>query len=531
MNPLLELRAISKSFGAVRALENITFSVNAGEIHCLLGENGAGKSTLCNLIFGVHQPSSGAIKLQGQDFRPTSPAVALQFGIAMVHQHFSLVPTLTAVENLMLGRVSGILQREAFTAKVKRLSAEFNIQIDFDRPIEELSVGDRQRLEILKCLIHNPLLLVLDEPTAVLPPEEIEALLQLCRRMVQQGCGVILVTHKLAEVTQIADRITVLRNGRIVSTPAADTADTHTLIQAMIGRDLRTINDAVSTAFGVEDTVSASKGYSTRVQQPVETKNALSVQDLSFRDRNGILRLNQISFSVQAGEIVGIAGVEGNGQTELGEILAGLEHPSSGQIWVGTQNLSQRSPVEITAAGVGIVPEDRHAIACIEDLSVSENLFLSKLDQFQRFGILQRRALTQAAQKLMTAFDVRAATPDAPMKSLSGGNQQKVVLARELSIQPLKFLLAAQPTRGLDVGAIDAIFSRLREVKHNGTGILLISSELDELLALSDRILVLYRGQIVGEMSAISENRAAIGALMSGHQPEKHLSNHSFIKE
>lgn len=527
--PLLELFNIAKRFGTVQALEHVTLSVNAGEIHCLLGENGAGKSTLCNLIFGMYRPSVGEIKLRGQALYPTNPAAALQAGIAMVHQHFSLVSTLTAIENLMLGRVSGRLEREAFTAKVKHLSAEFNIQIDFDRVVEELSVGDRQRIEILKCLMREPLLLVLDEPSAVLPPQEIGALLHLCRRVASKGCGVILVTHKLAEVTQIADRITVLRNGRVVSTVQTDTTvDTKWLIQAMIGREMQTANDAVVATFGVDDAELINADRSALDLQR-DAADALSIKALSYRDRADTLRLDQISFNVRRGEIVGIAGVEGNGQAELGAILAGLERPLSGQILIGCKDLSGCSPAEMTAAGVGIIPEDRHAIACIEELSVAENLFLGKLNQFQRFGILQRQALIAAAQTLMTAFDVRASTPDAPMRSLSGGNQQKAVLARELSIHPLRFLLAAQPTRGLDVGAIDAVFSRLREAKQTGTGILLISSELDELLALSDRILVLYRGQIVGEMAAVAQNRAVIGALMSGHRQGTEEFEHMIV--
>jgi len=521
--PLLELAGLTKRFGTLTALDGVSLSVDRDEVHCLLGENGAGKSTLCNLIFGVHQPDAGEMLLQGHPFRPTGPADSLAAGVAMVHQHFSLVPTMTVVENLLLGRSRGVLTRTAFGGRVLELAAEYGLQVDPDRRVGDLSVGERQRVEIVKCLMRNPHLLVLDEPTAVLPPEEIGALLALCRRVAASGRGVLLVTHKLAEIARVADRTTVLRAGKVVESVSMANADMRSLVRAMVGRDLGSLDSIAAVSLGVEPgapraTPPAWKpapAGSPIGQRPRE--DALVLDGLGFRDVAGTLRLDSVTIIVRPGEIVGIAGVEGNGQAELGAIIAGLARPTAGRIFVGGRELTGRPPAEITAAGVGIIPEDRHAVGSIGEMSVAENMFLGQLRRFTRLGLLRRRALNEAALDLMKEFDVRAHGPDTPMARLSGGNQQKAVLARELTLDPLVFLLAAQPTRGLDVGAVDAVYGRIRAVRERGTGILLISSELDELLAASDRILVLYRGRIVGEMVAEARHREAIGSLMSGH--------------
>jgi simple sugar transport system ATP-binding protein len=524
---LLELAGITKRFGAVTALHEVSLSVRAGEVHCLLGENGAGKSTLCNVIFGVHAPDAGVMRLHDRPFSPAGPADSLAAGIVMIHQHFSLVPTMSAVENLMLGPLRGRLRREEFATRIRALTAEYRLDVDVDRPVGDLSVGERQRVEIVKCLVRNPQLLVLDEPTAVLPPEEVGALLAICRRVAAGGRAVILVTHKLAEIASVADRTTVLRAGRVVESVEMAGADMRALVRSMVGRDIVSLDATAAATLGVATapTAAPAPGPDPEVTGPVARRpsggrppeDALVLDGVSFRDAAGSLRLDSMTIVVKPGEIVGIAGVEGNGQSELGMILAGLARPSAGRVFVGGRNLTGRSPGEITAAGVGIVPEDRHGVACIDGMSVAENLFLGRLQRFSRFGLVRRKALTAAAADMMSRFDVRASGPGAPFSALSGGNQQKAVLARELSVDPLVFLLAAQPTRGLDVGAVSTVYGHIRAARARGAGVLLISSELDELIAVADRILVIYRGRIVGEMAAAPGNREAIGGLMSGH--------------
>ena len=523
---MLELQGITKRFGNVTALDDVSVTVRAGEVHCLLGENGAGKSTLCNVIFGVHAPDAGAMRLLDRPFRPTGPADSLEAGIVMIHQHFSLVPTMTAVENLMLGPLRGRLRREEFAARIRALTAEYHLDVSLDRPVGDLSVGERQRVEIVKCLVRNPQLLVLDEPTAVLPPEEVGALLAICRRVAASGRGVILVTHKLAEIASVADRTTVLRAGRVVESVEMARADMRALVRSMVGRDIVSLDATAAATLGVADAPAA--GAAVAAPDPTAPaarrasggrlpEDALVLDGVSFRDAAGAVRLDGVTVVVKPGEIVGVAGVEGNGQSELGLILAGLARPTEGRVFVGGRNLTGRLPGEITAAGVGIIPEDRHRVACIAGMSVAENLFMGRLRRFTRWGLLRRKALTSAAADLMARFDVRARGPEAPISELSGGNQQKAVLARELSVEPLVFLLAAQPTRGLDVGAVSTVYGHIRAARARGAGVLLISSELDELIAVADRILVIYRGRIVGEMAAAPGNREAIGSLMSGH--------------
>jgi simple sugar transport system ATP-binding protein len=504
---VLGLARVTKRFGSFIALEDVSFDVRGGEIHCLLGENGAGKSTVCNIVFGVHRADAGSLQLHGQLFQPRGPAHALASGVAMVHQHFSLVGNMSAIENMMLGRARGRLGPVAqrMRARVTQLAEEFALEVDLDRPVEELSVGERQRVEVLKCLLDSPRLLVLDEPTAVLPPREVSGLLAMCRQVAGKGCAVVLVTHKLAEIAEIATRTTVLRRGRVIETVAMKGAesDLAALVRSMVGREVRPLDFAKGGPAG--------EG---------ERREALRVKDLVVKDDTGATRL-EVSFSVRRGEIVGLAGVEGNGQPQLGMVLAGLLAPHAGSVSVAGYDVTGKKPRELTALGVGIVPEDRHAVGCHLGLSVAENLFLGDLGRFTRLGLLRRDRLAREAEARMKAFDVRAGSADALMGSLSGGNQQKVVLARELSLDPLRFLLAAQPTRGLDVGAVEAVYSQIRAARDRGAGVLLVSSELDELIAVADRILVIYKGRIVGELPAARECREAIGALMSGHRDEE----------
>jgi simple sugar transport system ATP-binding protein len=516
---LLELSGLTKRFGSFTALDNVNLDVESGEVHCLLGENGAGKSTLCNLIFGVHKPDAGSISLGGEAFHPAGPAEALHNGIVMVHQHFSLVPNMSVAENLMLGRSGPKLEPRIVIDRMAELAAEYDLRIDPRVRIEDLSVGERQRVEIIKCLLGDPRLLVLDEPTAVLQPDEIDALLAICRQLVERGKAVLLVTHKLGEIKRIADRTTVLRLGKVVETVKMEGADMQSLVRSMVGRDVRSPGSVLAATIGIENQNGDGDDKVVSIMSRDRTvEPALQLSHLTYRDADGINRLDDVNLKVMPGEILGIAGVEGNGQTELGLILAGLLQQTSGSITAGGKNLDGCSPEEISAAGVGIVPEDRHAVACIKEMSVEENLFLGTISQFTRFGFVNRPAMRMAARELMREFDVRASGPEIPMSGLSGGNQQKAVLARELTLDPLIFLLAAQPTRGLDVGAIEAVYSRIRAASESGLGVLLISSELEELIAVSDRIAVIYRGKIVGELASNSFSRESIGAMMSGHE-------------
>jgi ABC-type uncharacterized transport system ATPase subunit len=505
--PLLSLKGIGKLFGAFEALAGIDIDFHPFEVHCLLGENGAGKSTLCNLIFGINRPSAGEMILEGRPYLPSRPRDALTSGIAMVHQHFSLVNELSVIDNLLLGRGFGRLDRKGESERLEAMSRRFGLEISPAAIVGDLSVGQRQRVEIVKCLMSSPRVLVLDEPTAVLLPDEISALLGICRQVAESGCAVVMVTHKLAEIERVADRVTVLHRGRIAARSDRPGSEISRLVGAMIHRpDIDP--DAVIGARAV-----ASRKPKTPVRP---TREAMQIDGITVVDRLGVKRLDDITLTVGCGEVVGIAGVEGNGQSELGAVLAGLLKPSQGRWFAGNRELTRATPRQITGAGVGIVPEDRHAVGAISRMSLADNMFLNRMHQFSRFRMIDRRAQRKEAEQAMARFDVRAAGPLVPFGSLSGGNQQKAVLGRELTTQNLNFLLAAQPTRGLDVGAIEAVYGLVRDAADAGVGVLLISSELDELISVADRILVFYRGRIVGEHVARPENGHAIGALMSG---------------
>jgi simple sugar transport system ATP-binding protein len=513
--PWLVLDGMSKRFGDMLALNQVSLNIAAGEIHCLLGENGAGKSTLCNLIFGVHAPDAGRMLLDGQAYRPRDPRDALEHGIAMVHQHFSLVQDLTVTDNLLLGQARGVLRRGACADRIRELVEQYGLALDPFARIADLSVGERQRVEIVKCLMREPRLLVLDEPTAVLLPDEIQALLEVCQRVAQRGCSVVLVTHKLAEIKQVSNRVTVLRGGCVVAQSTDPAVEMAHLVRAMIHRE--------SESPVSQDGLPAPAGNSARPTSQAASSHLLSdevlqVDGVTVTDVHNVMRLDNFTLVVNRGEIVGVAGVEGNGQSELAAVLSGMLEPSSGRFYVKGQLLNGKSPLEITRAGVGVVPEDRHAVGCVTGLSLSENMFLNQFYRFTRYGLLDRASMRAAGQDLMRRFDVRAASVDVAFSALSGGNQQKAVLARELSVENLSLLLAAQPTRGLDVGAVEAVYAQIRAVRDRGVGVLLISSELDELLNIADRIVVLYRGRIMGVCPAHHDQREHIGALMAGQQ-------------
>jgi ABC-type uncharacterized transport system ATPase subunit len=518
--PLLSLRGMSKRFGSLQALADVSVDIAPGEIHCLLGENGAGKSTLCNLVFGVHQPDAGQMLLAGQPHRPDGPGAALAQGIAMVHQHFSLVPDMTVVDNLMLGQSRGVLRRGEYAQRVQALSQEYGLALDPSARIQDLSVGERQRVEIVKCLMRRPRLVVLDEPTAVLLPAEIEGLLAVCERVAAGGCSVVLVTHKLAEIKKVAHRVTVLRGGRVVAQSSQPAQEIGRLVRAMIQRDLEGLDAGASAMLGeLGDSAPVRAHEHGQSQTPTPAADeALQVDGLTVRDAQGVTRLANFTLIVNRGEIVGVAGVEGNGQSELAAVLSGMATATEGRFYVRGKDMTRAAPKALTAAGVGVVPEDRHAVACITGMSLAENLLLNRLERFRRIGLLDREALRSAAQELMQRFDVRAAGPQIAFGGLSGGNQQKAVLARELTTEGLVFLLAAQPTRGLDVGAVEAVYGQIRAACQRGVGVLLISSELDELLSVADRIVVLYRGRVMGHCAAEPGARELIGAMMAGQE-------------
>ncbi|MEX2211988.1 MAG: ABC transporter ATP-binding protein [Gaiellaceae bacterium] len=496
--PLLELNGITKQFPGVLANDRIDFDLIKGEVHALLGENGAGKSTLVNILYGLYHPDEGEIRLNGESIRIASPRDAIDRGIGMVHQHFMLIPVMTVAENIVLATepTSGpFLDYAAASERVRELSTRYGLAVDPEARIDEITVAQQQRVEILKALYRGAKILILDEPTAVLTPQEARELFEIVRALTEQGESVIFITHKLNEVLDIADRITVLRRGkRIDSVPRAGATE-EGLARMMVGREVL---------------LDVAKGAS----EPGEV--LLHVEELSVFDERGLEACRSVSFDVRAGEIVGIAGVDGNGQSELIDALAGLRKPAAGRITLLGNDLTRASTDERLHEGLGHIPEDRQRRGLVLDFTLAENIALHDFDNppYSRLGWLYPARMVANARKLLKEFDVRGGGPQTPAASLSGGNQQKVILAREVSRQP-QVLIAAQPTRGLDVGAIEFIHRRLVEQRDSGRGILLVSFELDEILSLSDRILVVYEGQIVGEYGPdVSEEE--LGIAMTG---------------
>lgn len=505
--PALAITGLTKSYGGVRALDDIDLVVDAGTVHCVLGENGAGKSTLCHAVGGSLTPDSGSLRLYGTEYAPRRPADALAAGVAMVHQHFSLVATLTVGENLRLLRLPDLDRR------IARVRDEYGLDIELDDVVSELPVGVRQRVEIVKALLREPRLLVLDEPTGVLGPAETDALLDTCRRIADAGHAVVLVTHKLGEAARAGDAATVLRGGRVAGGGRLADLPAERLVPMMIGRAAGTLDASLAGAVGL-----GAPAPATPDGRAAPTGSALRLHDITVRRPDGTYALDGVSLDIGLGEIVGVAGVEGNGQSELMAVLGGSRAPGRGRVEIGGRDLTGAGPAARTRAGLGVVPEDRHHEGCVPQLSVAENLHLGRLGRFRRLGfLLDRGALARATAEVLSDHAVRAAGPDAPMASLSGGNQQKVVLARELALDPLVCLAAAQPTRGLDIGAVDAVHSRIREAAGRGAGVLVVSAELDELLALCDRVLIAYRGRLLGPVDPSDPDaRERIGELMVG---------------
>ena len=533
MQPILNISVVSKRFGAVLALEDVSLSVAAGTVHCILGENGAGKSTLCNLVYGGYAPTSGSMELAGRPYAPSSPAEALKSGVAMVHQHFSLVSTMTVRENLLLGGRDSRIPPSELDERLERLDAEYHLRVDPSARVGDMPVGSRQKAEIVKALLHDPQLLLLDEPTGVLDVAEIEALIKTCRAIAASGRAVVLVTHKLGEVARVADEATVLRGGGVAGGGRLAEVPIPRLLDLMVGRQVTDLDPALAATLGVVASdrgapepvlVAAPASVAAPAAAPLLDAHpdlavapALSVLDVSVQRRDGALALDGADLSVAPGEIVGIAGVEGNGQSELVSVISGSIPATSGRVEVGGVDVTSASPGRRTALGIGVVPEDRHAEGMVSGLSIAENLFLGRSDKFRRKGLLDRKKMNEEAAKQIERYSVRAPGPEAPIGSLSGGNQQKVVLARELAIDGLQTLVAAQPTRGLDIGAVDNVHNELRAAAARGVGVLVVSSELPELLALCSRVFVAYRGQLLGPVDPSSQSAlGTIGELMTG---------------
>jgi simple sugar transport system ATP-binding protein len=495
----VELRQITKRFGTFVADDRIDLTVRRGEVHAIVGENGAGKTTLMNVLFGLLQPDEGEIVIDGKAMVLPNPAAAIAAGIGMVHQHFKLVPSLTVAENIFLGmemRKGGLIDRRGEVERTRQLSRDFGLEVDPNERVGLLSVGIEQRIEILKVLARGARIIILDEPTAVLTPQEARDLFTTLRTFVGEGMTVIFITHHLEEVTEVSDTVTVLRHGRKVATRPTSELSKAELAQMMVGR-------AVS--------------FDRRRRAPATGGTVLSVEHLWARDERNIAAVRDVSFNVRAGEVVGIAGVAGNGQTEIAEVLSGLRRESHGRFVLNGTDLTGRSPMEIREAGLGHVPADRMVRGVDRQASIAANLLMGRQEQapFQKRGILDWRAIDTWARELIRRFDIRAPGPEAAVKSLSGGNIQKVVLAREFSRND-PFLLVDQPTRGVDIGSQEAIHDEIMRQREEGRAILLIAVQLDELIALADRILVMFNGRIMGEVDGATATEEQLGLLMAG---------------
>jgi simple sugar transport system ATP-binding protein len=498
----LELRGITKRFGALVANDHINLTIEPGEIHCLLGENGAGKSTLMNVLYGLYTADEGEVLLDDEVQHFRGPGDAMEAGIGMVHQHFMLIPVFTVAENVMLGHETtlpgGRLDLAAARVRVGEIAERFGFHVDPDARVEDLPVGVQQRVEIIKALSRDAKVLIFDEPTAVLTPQETDEFMGIMRQLRDEGAAIVFITHKLREVREVADRITVVRRGAVVGEASADQPDAE-LAAMMVGR-------------AVELTV--------HKDEPRYAEDSLEVRGLEVTDSNGIVVVDDVTFTVRGGEILVVAGVQGNGQTELTEALVGLRRASAGSVTLGGQDLLGRTVNQVLGAGVGFVPEDRSTDGLVGPFTVAENLMLDRRSgpPFVRNGALQLGARDEFARTAVEEFDIRTQGIDELVSRLSGGNQQKVVLARELS-RKLRLLVAAQPTRGVDVGSIEFIHKRIVATRDAGVPVVVISTELDEAVALGDRILVMYRGRVVGIVPADTP-RAVLGLMMAGVAPE-----------
>ncbi|WP_442602175.1 ABC transporter ATP-binding protein [Paenibacillus sp. KN14-4R] len=498
-NPVVELVGITKRFPGIVANDSISLKLRKGEIHALLGENGAGKSTLMNVVFGLYQPDEGHIEMDGKKVLIDSPNKAIELGIGMVHQHFKLVQPFTVTENIVLGMEpkKGIkIDYRTAAEKVRKLSEQYGLDIDPHAKIEDISVGMQQRVEIVKTLYRGADVLIFDEPTAVLTPQEIIKLMEIMKQLVSEGKSIILITHKLKEIMTIADTVTIIRRGKVIDSVKKLETNPQELAEKMVGRHV---------------------SFRTEKKPPSPKHTVLQVHDLSYKNHQGVNVLNGLSFEVKAGEILGIAGVDGNGQSQLIEALTGLRKVNSGEISLNGKNITNRTPRHISESGISHIPEDRHKHGLVLDFTVSENMVLDTYfyPQFTKNGMLDYKAIDKNAEKLVKQYDVRTPSIYNEARSLSGGNQQKAIIAREIERNP-DLVIAAQPTRGLDVGAIEFVHKQLIEQRDQGKAVLLISFELDEILNVSDRIAVIYEGKIVGEVLPQETTDQELGLMMAG---------------
>lgn len=500
---VVEMRGITKSFPGVLANDNISFKVKKGEIHSLLGENGAGKSTLMNILFGIYQPDKGQIFINEKEVKINDANDANKLGIGMVHQHFMLVENFTVTENIILGSEprSGLkIDKKKAKKKVMDLSNKYGLKVDPDAKIEDISVGMQQRVEIIKTLYRGADIIILDEPTAVLTPQEIDDLVEIMRNLVKEGKSIILITHKLKEIMAISDSVTIIRRGKVIDSLLVKDTNTDDLANKMVGREV---------SFVVE-------------KEPAKPKDTiLKISNLNANDKRGIKALNNISFEVKAGEVLGIAGVDGNGQSELIEVITGLSKAESGQVILNNKDITNLNPRKISELGLSHIPEDRHKRGLVLDFTVGENMVLETYfyPEFLTKGFLDYNKINTYSKKLIEEFDVRTPNSKTLARSLSGGNQQKVIIAREVDKNP-DLLIAAQPTRGLDVGAIEFIHKRLIDQRDNNKAVLLLSLELDEILSVADRIAVIYEGEIVGIVNPSETNEQELGLMMAGASKE-----------
>ncbi|MFF2484467.1 ABC transporter ATP-binding protein [Paenibacillus sp. NPDC058071] len=494
----VELKAITKRFPGLIANDAIDFVLKKGEIHALLGENGAGKSTLMNILFGLYQPDEGEIWINGKKVVIEGARYAIELGIGMVHQHFKLVQPFTVAENIVLGsepRKGMFIDYRSTNERVRSISEQYGLKVDPEVRVKDITVGMQQRVEILKTLYRGAEILIFDEPTAVLTVQEIEELMVILRSLADEGKSIILITHKLKEVLTLADTVTVIRRGKVVRTLPAEGADERVLAELMVGRDVH---------------------FEARKGERPPGGVVLSVNGLRMKDDRGKPVLDGVSLEIRTGEVLGIAGVDGNGQSELVQAITGMLPVSGGSVKLNGQDITNKTPRQISAAGVSHIPEDRHKHGLVLDFTLSENMILGQYyePQFGKYGLIDFKARDAVASRLAEEFDVRGSGIEAKARSLSGGNQQKAIIAREISRNP-DLLIAVQPTRGLDIGAIEFVHSRLMEARNEGKAILLISFELDELYALSDRIAVLFEGRMTGEVDANVRDDQKLGYMMT----------------
>ena len=500
----VEMIGVSKSFGPVAANRDVSFGVRHGEIHALVGENGAGKTTLMNILFGLMQPDSGEIRIDGKPVVMESPRTSIGLGLGMVHQHFKLVPSLTVAENMFLGMEitkAGLVDRKAQSEKARALSEEFGLRIDPDRRIHELSVGAEQRVEILKVLARGANVVILDEPTAVLTPQESRDLIRIIRRFADTGMTVIFISHHLDEVLEVSDTVTVLRDGAVVGTRPTKELDEDSLVNMMVGRQVN---------------------FDRRERKKMSGNTVLELRDVFARDDRGLPALRGIDLEVRAGEIVGIVGVDGNGQTELSEVVSGLRAPSHGEIFLDGKAVEGSDPRHMRAAGLAHVPADRLVRGVNPGADIASNILMGRqhVAPWAKKGLIRWGKVRELARELMQRFDIRAKDEHVAVKTLSGGNMQKVVVAREFS-QHMPLLLIDQPTRGVDIGAMEGIHDEIIRRRDAGAAILLISVQIDEILALADRVLVMFNGGISGEVDPANTTEEEIGYLMAGGSRSK----------